>query len=242
MKVINKLKKAFNVLYKGLMYLKSRVVAGIMQLSYGRIATIAVIFGVAAGIVWAVSTQEAQGAFGGDIIRLHVIANSDSEGDQALKLKVRDSILAGSARELANINDGKAARDIISAGLKNIETAARDELKRQGSSYAVNAQWGVFDFPVRQYGDITLPAGKYRAVRVLIGEGRGKNWWCVMYPPLCFVDATHANVPEKSKRIIAQSLASGGNDIINGKQNTPQLEVRFKLLELLGWYNKPQKT
>lgn len=112
-----------------------------------------------------------------DVVRLHVLANSDSPSDQLLKLRARDEVLAA----CAGLDDPAA----IAANLPRFEAAARAALRSQGCRDSVRAEWGVFDFPARQYGGALYPAGRYRAVRIIIGEGRGQNWWCVLFPPLC---------------------------------------------------------
>ncbi len=172
-------------------------------------------------------------AFGGEIVRLHVIANSDSEEDQALKLKVRDAVLR-EAGALSDARDPRSARDQIEGALDDIAQAAKDCIAENHSDYAVDVQWGVFPFPVKSYGNVTLPKGDYRAVRVIIGSGQGKNWWCVMFPPLCFVDESKAQMPASSM----DKLSASTRDVLSEKSGQPQVTVRFKLLEILGMYEK----
>lgn len=146
-----------------------------------------------------------------NIIRLHVIANSDSEYDQYVKLKVRDSVL--------NISNS-LERENIPCSLKLMEDAARLTLMSYGCDQHVKVQFGEFPFPIKSYGNITLPAGDYTAVRVIIGDGDGQNWWCVMYPPLCFTSETTAHF---DKDFIAK----------NGlPTDRPQFKIKFKFLEL----------
>ncbi|BCV20897.1 stage II sporulation protein R [Moorella sp. Hama-1] len=123
-----------------------------------------------------------------NLIRLHVIANSDTPGDQELKRHVRDAVLARVGENLARAGDITAARQLVSLNLAAITAAAEDQIQREGQSYPVRAEFGDFDFPTRAYGNVTLPAGKYEAVRLVIGSGKGQNWWCVLFPPLCLVD------------------------------------------------------
>lgn len=122
-----------------------------------------------------------------NLIRLHVIANSDKPDDQELKRHVRDAILASVGRNLAAAGDIGAARRLVSGNLAAITAAAEGQIRREGQNYTVRTEFGDFPFPTRAYGDITLPAGNYEAVRVVIGEGKGENWWCVLFPPLCLV-------------------------------------------------------
>ncbi|MCL2056427.1 MAG: stage II sporulation protein R [Oscillospiraceae bacterium] len=117
------------------------------------------------------------------MLRLHVLANSDSEEDQALKLKVRDALLA-------------QTEDLGQAGgLVRLEEAARREIRANGYDYPVKAELVNMFFPTRRYDDITVPAGRYNAVRLTIGEGGGENWWCVMYPPMCIPAAMGERLP-----------------------------------------------
>ena len=146
-----------------------------------------------------------------NIIRLHVIANSDSEYDQYVKLKVRDSVLA-----VSNTLDPED----IPYSLKLIEDTAKLTLATYGSNLSAKVQFGKFDFPTKSYGNITLPAGEYTAVRVIIGDGEGQNWWCVMYPPLCFTDETTAHF--KDDIISKNGLTNLGR---------PKFEIKFKIAE-----------
>lgn len=125
------------------------------------------------------------------VVRFHVIANSDSSADQELKLAVRDEVLAYLRPELENVQDKETAAQIIQSRLPQIEDVAAGVLRSQGCSDQVKAYYGVFDFPARTYGDKTFPAGKYEALRVVLGAGEGKNWWCCLFPPLCYVDLTN---------------------------------------------------
>lgn len=159
-----------------------------------------------------------------DVLRLHVIANSDSEADQAVKLLVRDRVLETGA----DIFDGSVTADEaerrITPELKKIEQAATAALRENGFDYGVRAETVSEYFDTRAYGDITLPAGKYEAVRIVLGEGKGKNWWCVMFPPLCLPAVTRededgaAVFPAHERKVVEQS---------------PKYEVRFKIAELI---------
>ena len=119
----------------------------------------------------------------GSVLRLHILAESDSERDQQLKLKVRDALLTSGV--LDGADDLKSAENIASAKLPEIERIAEDTLRENGCSLPVSAELADVEFDERTYGDITMPAGEYRALRVKIGSAQGHNWWCVMYPPLC---------------------------------------------------------
>lgn len=148
---------------------------------------IALLIGLAAAIVLTNFTafSKTYDALRGDVLRLHILANSDSEEDQALKLKVRDEILKESAEffpENATLPQTKAA---VQAHLGEIQTLAEKTVQESGYAYRVECALVNMEFDERVYEDFTMPAGKYDALRVTIGEANGHNWWCVMYPPLC---------------------------------------------------------
>ena len=120
-----------------------------------------------------------------EYIRLHVVAADDGTAAQALKLEVRDAILKAARALLEDCGDADTAWDIIGENVEALEAAATARARAQGYQGRVSAETGVFDFPDRHYGAVFVPAGRYRALRVVIGEGAGHNWWCVLYPSLC---------------------------------------------------------
>ena len=120
-----------------------------------------------------------------DYVRLHVVAADDTAAAQALKLRVRDAVLAEARALLAGADSADAAWEAVNAALPSLAAAAKDGARAGGYLGPVRCMTGVFDFPERQYGDVTVPAGRYRALRVVIGAGEGHNWWCVLYPSLC---------------------------------------------------------
>ncbi|WP_325200351.1 stage II sporulation protein R [Oscillibacter sp.] len=128
------------------------------------------------------------------VVRLHVLANSDSEEDQALKLQVRDRVLAYAEPLLAGAADRREAEALLRGRVLELERIAAEEIRTEGYDYAVTVELEDTVFPTREYEDFTLPAGKYLALRVVIGAGEGRNWWCVVFPPLCA--AASAEVPE----------------------------------------------
>lgn len=130
-----------------------------------------------------------------DMIRFHVIANSDSKNDQKLKLRIRDKILEEMGSEFNESKSIENSREIINKNLNKIKDIAENEIIAEGKDYNVEVVLGNDKFPTKTYGDLTLPAGEYEALKVVIGEGKGQNWWCVMFPPLCFVDITHSVSP-----------------------------------------------
>lgn len=157
-----------------------------------------------------------------NILRLHILANSDSDEDQALKLKVRDEILKVSE----NIFDGAIDKeDAISCAEKNIETfekVAESVIKKEGKDYPVKISVAKATFDTRQYDGFTLPAGEYDAVRVLIGKAEGKNWWCVMFPAMCIPAAGE-------KHSLAEAVPSDSAEIA---ENAVKYEIKFKSVEI----------
>lgn len=154
------------------------------------------------------------------LIRLHVLANSDSKEDQALKLKVRDAIIAYLEPLLKNAADAAAARAAVAQERDNLILTARQVIINNGADYKVDLQVGTFDFPVKTYGELVLPAGRYEAVRVLIGRAEGSNWWCVLFPPLCFIDITNATAapPSQEDKNRQVEFSSKLAELISGKK------------------------
>ena len=150
------------------------------------------IFISAASYVNAVSEDIAQSVF-----RLHVIANSDSKEDQDLKYKVRDKVLEYMNEISMDCSSKEEVILLAEEHKEEFKKIAEDVIKENGYDYTVNISIGNFDFPTKTYGDISLPAGEYDALRIEIGEAKGQNWWCVMFPPLCFVDVTSGVVPDE---------------------------------------------
>ena len=145
----------------------------------------ALLLAVAAALLWGACTLQRQDALEQKVIRLHVIANSDSEADQALKLRVRDRVLVLAEDILRQSGDMEEARQRLTEALPRLQQTAAEEIAAQGSRYTVSARLEETEFPTREYDGFALPSGEYLALRVVIGEGAGKNWWCVVFPPLC---------------------------------------------------------
>ena len=165
------------------------------------------------------------------MLRLHVIANSDSEEDQALKLKVRDQILATLKPLLENAEDRSSSEAIVRAHLSEVEAAARETAWQEKPGENVHAELTNTRFPEKTYGDCTFPAGNYDALRITIGEAKGKNWWCVLFPSLCFVDTVHGVVPEESKELLKNVLTEEEYESLftPGKS---EYKVRWKAAEI----------
>ena len=160
-----------------------------------------------------------------ELIRLHVVAASDSEEDQAIKLQVRDAVLASLQEGLENVKDIEAARAYIQAQLPKLESAANEVLAAAGCGDVATVRLQVEEFAARVYDTFSLPAGLYDSLRVTIGEGEGRNWWCVTFPTLC--------LPATTEGFEAVAAGAGFSDELTGTL-TGEYEVRFYLLDLLG--------
>lgn len=175
--------------------------------------------------VEAVSTDISDSVF-----RLHVIANSDSNEDQALKYKVRDNLLKYMNNICRNCASKQEAINLVTKHQEEFKQVALDTIKKEGYSYNVKINIGNFEFPTKQYGDISLPAGYYDALRVEIGEAKGRNWWCVMFPSLCFIDVSSGIVPEESKEELQNILSDEEYSIISDNSDNG-IKFKFKLIE-----------
>lgn len=164
------------------------------------------------------------------VFRLHVIANSDSVEDQNLKYLVRDALIDYMNSVSKNSNSKDEAISIAYQHKSDFYKIAKKVINDNGYDYNVNISIGNFAFPTKNYGDISLPAGYYDALKVEIGNASGQNWWCVMFPPLCFVDISTVIVPEDSKETIKDSLHTEEYNLINNAQ-TADVRFKFKLLE-----------
>lgn len=188
-----------------------------------------------------------------NLIRFHVIANSDTPRDQALKRRVRDLIVQEMSPSFGKAKNIDEARKIARKNLTAIEEIARKEVRAWGKDYEVKAVLGRFSFPTKSYGNFTLPAGEYEAVRVIIGKGAGANWWCVLFPPMCFVDVSKGlgaagavepaaagpalSEPAPGETVSENVYESVYDDLyVDEKSNIEpetKFEVRFKILEFL---------
>ena len=164
-----------------------------------------------------------------EIIRFHVRANSDSEADQQLKLQVKDRVVTYMEPLLRESQDIEQSRQILEEQTENIRTLALDTLREAGSDYDVAVYFENSYFPMKSYGDVTFPPGEYEAFRIDIGAHDGKNWRCVLYPPLCFVDTSYGVLPDTSKDTLKNILTE---DEYNAITNT-RVEYRCKYLTFL---------
>lgn len=150
----------------------------------------ALLLALAAVLLWGAWTAHSQDALAQKMIRLHVIANSDSAQDQALKLQVRDKVLAQATAILEETEDMPRAARKLEQALPDMEQTAAQEIRAQGYPYKVSARLEKTEFPTKDYDGFRLPSGEYLALRIVIGEGAGQNWWCVVFPPLCTAAAS----------------------------------------------------
>ena len=189
---------------------------------------------VAAGIVLNTYSENMGRQLSSSLFRLHVIANSDSPGDQSLKRDVRDAVLVFMHEKLAASKDIANTKSIIENNLEEIKSIARDVILKQGMNFNVKTTLGIYPFPTKSYGDISLPAGNYQALRLVIGNGEGANWWCVVFPPLCFVDVTHGTVPDSVKKDLKDALTDEEYDILTSADEESDLpiKIKFKIVEL----------
>lgn len=165
------------------------------------------------------------------VFRLHVIANSDSEEDQNLKYKVRDSLI-GYMNTLTNdMNTKDEVIKIAGKHIQDFKDIAQNVVKENGYNYEVNVEIGNFSFPTKTYGDISFPSGFYDALKVEIGKAEGQNWWCVMFPPLCFVDVSSGVVPEESKENLEANLGDEEYSIISDSEENGLTSIKFKIIE-----------
>lgn len=187
-----------------------------------------------------VDTAAAAGARGGipqESIRLRILANSDGTGDQLVKRRVRDAVVEqmnGWVAQLENPQSLDEARRVIRDHLPAIEEQVGRTLQQYGKTYDYQVELGTVPFPTKMYGGAVYPAGDYEALRVTLGEGKGKNWWCVLFPPLCFIDAGSGDALAKDAGTAAVAKASAGGAAGDAVQVEPeQAEVRFFLWDML---------
>ncbi|MCR3758356.1 stage II sporulation protein R [Clostridium felsineum] len=166
------------------------------------------------------------------VIRFHVLANSDSGEDQSLKLKVRDAVINYMKPKLENSKDINESRKILINSDWAIRRIADKVIKENGYQYKVNTELAKVDFPVKSYGNIILPEGKYEAYRVLIGQAKGHNWWCVMFPPLCFTDITKGAIEEKkTDNEMKKVLTPEEYKVVCNYKDDGKIHVKFKIVE-----------
>lgn len=162
-----------------------------------------------------------------EIIRFHVLANSDSKEDQELKVKVKDAVVGQLKPLLQSSTSLDESRNILEDSLPLITSIASDLIKEEGYTYSVKASLTYGFFPIKRYGDYTFPEGTYEALRIEIGAAKGQNWWCIMFPPLCFVDETYSIVDEETKEQLSHILTDDELESLK----TSKVKYKFKLWE-----------
>ena len=187
------------------------MLAGVLGLQYGK-------------------KQQLQESIAEKVLRFHVIANSDSTEDQALKLKVRDAVGEEMAKVLLDARNRTDSETLVTENLCDIKETAEKIIAEAGYDYEVCAYIGDVDFPVKTYGDYTFPAGEYEALEVVIGDGAGKNWWCVMYPNMCFSGSVYEVVDEDAEEALREVLSEEEYEEVFSKGD---YEVQCKYLSFL---------
>lgn len=169
------------------------------------------------------------------LIRFHVIANSDTDEDQELKLKVRDAVIAYLQPKLAKSSSIEESEAIIKDEYDELEKISKDIISENGYNYEVKVGITLSNFPAKQYSNIVLPAGEYKALKIVIGEGQGKNWWCVMFPPLCFVNEDNGVIDKETDEKLREVLTEEEYDLIaqKDKKESSKVKVKFKIVEIL---------
>lgn len=169
------------------------------------------------------------------LIRFHVLANSDSDEDQALKLKVRDEVISYLQPKLENSKTIQQSEKIILSEESNLMDICEKTIKENGYDYDVSINLGYSKFPTKQYSSVVLPAGEYKSLKIIIGEGQGRNWWCVMFPPLCFVDEQNNVIDKETDKKLKEVLTDEEYKLIVEKDNKKinDLQIKFKIVEIV---------
>lgn len=168
-----------------------------------------------------------------NVFRLHVLANSDTDYDQELKLEVRDNILS----YINSLSlDNYTKDEIISFSIKNLELfeqIALQTIQNAGFNYDCSVSIGQYDFPTKEYDNVRFPSGTYDALKIEIGSANGQNWWCVMFPPLCFTTTSTGILEDKHQTTLESNLISDSHDILYKDEN-PNVTFKFKIVEFFG--------
>ncbi|OCL28104.1 stage II sporulation protein R [Orenia metallireducens] len=160
-----------------------------------------------------------------DLLRLHIVANSNTLEDQRIKRDIRDEIIKRTSKLFASLNNPFQAKAVVEENLSYIKDIVEDKLAEYNKDYKVHLELGKFQFPTRSYGDKTLAAGEYEALKISLGKGAGENWWCVLFPPLCFVDSMDKLSEDDLKELAANEEYIATEDM--------DVEFKFKFVEFL---------
>lgn len=202
----------------------SRTAAGILT-----VLTI-IGFGMTAALMGKkVSAAACQESIAGEVLRFHVIANSDSSEDQELKLQVKDEMIEYMKVLLEGADTVQETKERIASHMEEITEKAQEAVQKRGYGYEAAAELTNCYFPIKSYGDCTFPAGYYDALRITIGKAEGKNWWCVLFPNLCFVDAVHGVVPEEEKAELKHVLTEDEYDSLF--ERSKEIKIKWKVFD-----------
>lgn len=210
----------FNIENKIREYKTLLIVSGILM----------ILVGVTVGVIQ--YSKNVTESISDQVIRFHVVANSDTTDDQLLKQKVRDYVIEFVEPLLSESKSVEETKYILEGSLPVIKEIAEEVVEDWGREYPVYVALDKANFPTKSYGDVVLPAGEYEACRIVIGEGKGENWWCVMYPPLCYLDVASGVVPLEGKEQLQNELNNEQYRLITDKANK-KYEVKFKLVETI---------
>lgn len=168
------------------------------------------------------------------MIRLHIVANSNSDADQALKYRVRDAVIAYMTERMDSLQNKETTGSYVNNHIGELEAVANQVIASEGFGNTAKVFFGKYPFPTKRYENVILPAGFYDAVKVEIGQAEGENWWCVMFPPLCFVDDTKGEMEEDYMDVLKDELSSEEMDIILATDSETEIpvEIKFKIVEI----------
>ncbi len=177
------------------------------------------------------------------LIRFHVLANSDNEKDQQLKLKVRDEVIKYLQPMLKKSKSIQESESIILRECDNLKKISKNIIKENGYDYNVKVNLQYSKFPAKQYSNIVLPAGEYKSLKIIIGEGEGRNWWCVMFPPLCFVDENNSVIDKETDEKLQDVLTEDEYKLIKGENlnKAENKKIKFKIVEIIDKFKKISK-
>lgn len=199
-----------------------------------KFVTIAILTGTLTAISLISTLTNTEEAISRGVIRLHVIAHDDTKEEQSLKLSVRDRILKEGNDIYGTQSDKEKIRSLTAANLNRFKRAAADEIRKNGYEHPVEVTFGKCDFPEKVYGDMCLPAGSYEALVVKIGSAKGHNWWCVMFPPLCFVNESCDKTTSETKNAMIDNIGKDAFEMIS----TDKPKIKFKVYE---WWKEITK-
>ncbi|HEY8499488.1 MAG TPA: stage II sporulation protein R [Clostridia bacterium] len=169
-----------------------------------------------------------------NMIRLHIVANSNSKTDQDIKYLIRDEIVKHMAEKADELKNKEDARVYIQSHTEELQTIADSVIANSGLTYTADVSYGKYPFPSKRYSNLILPAGYYDSVKINIGSAEGENWWCVMFPPLCFIDETKGEMNEEYFDMLKNELSEDEMSIILAASDSEEIpvEIRFKIVEL----------